>query len=65
MDRRFLRALLHALILERDDADSLYVPRGEAGMRRTIRALLAMRPPRQDDPLAAQIARFLEEDKRE
>lgn len=65
MDRRFLRALLHALIAERSDADGLYVPRGEAGMRRTIRALLAMRPPRQDDPLAAQIARFLEEDKRE
>ena len=65
MDRRFLRALLHALIAERSDADGLYVPRSEAGMRRTIRALLALRPPRQDDPLAAQIARFLEEDKRE
>ena len=65
MERRLLRALLHALIAERSDADGLYVPRGEAGMRRTIRALLALRPPRQDDPLAAQIARFLEEDKRE
>lgn len=58
-DRRFLRALLSALIAERPDAEGLYVPRGEAGMRRMIRALLAMRPaPEGGDPLAGGIARF-------
>ena len=58
-DRRFLRALLSALIAERPDAQGLYVPRGEAGIRRMIRALLAMRPaPEGSDPLAGDIARF-------
>ena len=58
-DRRFLRALLSALIAERPDAQGLYVPRGEAGIRRMIRALLAMRPaPEGGDPLADDIARF-------
>ena len=58
-DRRFLRALLSALISERQDAQGLYVPRGEAGIRRMIRALLAMRPaPVGGDPLADDIARF-------
>ena len=58
-DRRFLRALLSALIAERPDAEGLYVPRGEAGIRRMIRALLAMRPsPDGSDPLAEDIARF-------
>lgn len=58
-DRRFLRALLSALIAERPDAQGLYVPRGEAGICRMIRALLAMRPaPEGDDPLAGDIARF-------
>ena len=58
-DRRFLRALLSALIAERQDAQGLYVPRGEAGIRRMIRALLAMRPaPEGGDPLAGDIARF-------
>lgn len=57
--RRFLRALLRALIAERPDAQGLYVPRGEAGIRRMIRALLAIRPARSgDDPLAADIAEF-------
>lgn len=59
-DRRFLRALLSALIAERPDAEGLYVPRGEAGIRRMIRALLAMRPAPEggSDPLAGDIARF-------
>lgn len=58
-DRRFLRALLSALIAERPDAEGLYVPRGEAGIRRMIRALLAMRPTQGGrDPLAGDIARF-------
>ena len=35
------------------------MPRGEAGMRRMIRALLAMRPaPEGGDSLAGNIARF-------
>lgn len=57
-NRRLLRALLRALIAERPDADGLYIPRGEAGQRRMIRALLAMRPQRADDPLGAMIAAF-------
>ena len=63
--RALLRAILRLLIAEREDAALLYIPHGEAGQRRMIGALLALRPPREDDPLAAQIARFLEEDKRE
>ncbi len=58
-DRRLLRALLSALIAERDDADALYIPRGEAGMRRMIRALLAMRPAKGSvDELAGMIEAF-------
>ncbi len=58
-DRRLLRALLSALIAERDDADGLYIPRGEAGMRRMIRALLAMRPAKAgEDELAGMIEAF-------
>ena len=58
-DRRFLRALLSALIAERPDAEGLYVPRGEAGIRRMIRALLAMRPAGGEvDPLAEAVDRF-------
>lgn len=58
-DRRLLRALLSALIAERADADGLYIPRGEAGMRRMIRALLALRPaPQGEDPLRAMLAAF-------
>ena len=59
-ERQFLRALLRALIAERPDAQGLYVPRGEAGVRRMIRALLAMRPAREDDPLAEDIERYRE-----
>lgn len=57
-NRRFLRALLSALIAERTDAEGLYIPRGEEGQRRMIRALLAMRPPMQEDPLAEKIEEF-------
>lgn len=57
-NRLFLRALLRALIAERPDAQGLYIPRGEAGMIRMIRALLALRPPRADDPLAGEIEAF-------
>ncbi|MBP3657157.1 MAG: hypothetical protein J6K32_10735 [Clostridia bacterium] len=60
--RRRLRALLRALIAERSDADSLYIPHGDAGQRRLIRALLDMRPPREDDPLGDMIAAFRGED---
>ena len=58
-DRQMLRKLLAALIRERSDADLLYIPRGEEGMRRMIRALLDMRAPREDDPLKESIAWFL------
>lgn len=58
-DRRLLRALLARLIAERSDADTLYVPRGEAGQRRMIRALLALRPPEPEGTaLYAQIQAF-------
>lgn len=57
--RRLLRALLAALIAEREDAQLLYIPHGEAGQRRMIRALLDVRPPREPDPLAPRIEAFL------
>ena len=57
-DRQALRRLLSALIAERDDAQLLYIPRGEDGMRRMIRALLDMRAPRENDPLKNDIAWF-------
>ena len=62
-DRQALRRLLSALIAERDDAQLLYIPRGEDGMRRMIRALLDMRAPREDDPLGEMIREFLGENK--
>ena len=58
-ERKMLRALLCALIAERPDTEGLYIPRGEAGLRRMIRALLDMRPPMgADDPLRGQIEAF-------
>ena len=42
--RAFLRSLLSRLIAERSDSEGLYIPRGEEGMRRMIRHLIAMRP---------------------
>ena len=60
--RTRLRALLKALIAERSDSALLYIPHGEAGIRRMISALLAMRPPIEDgDPLAEDIAWFHQE----
>ena len=60
--RKALRALLSALIAEREDAAILYIPHGEAGMRRMIGALLEIRAPRKSDPLAEMIARFRDMD---
>ncbi len=57
-DRILLRRLLRALIAEREDSALLYIPHGEAGQRRMIDALLALRPERADDPLAADIAQY-------
>ena len=62
-DRKKLRALLRALIAERTDSQILYIPHGEMGMRRMIRALLDMRMPREDDPLGGMIEDFLGENK--
>lgn len=42
--RAFLRSLLSRLLAERSDSEGLYIPRGEDGMRRMIRHLIAMRP---------------------
>ena len=42
-ERKKLRALLSALIAEREDSQLLYIPGGEMGMRRMIRALLDIR----------------------
>ena len=56
--RKALRTLLSALIAEREDSALLYIPHGEPGMRRMIRALLEMRAPQAHDPLAEIIAEF-------
>jgi len=57
-ERRKLRTLLRALIAEREDGQILYIPGGEPGMRRMICALLEIRAPREDDPLAEMIDEF-------
>ena len=62
-ERRLLRSLLCALIKERSDAELLYIPRGEEGQRRMIRALLEIRPPRDNDPLLEKIEAFRAEDR--
>lgn len=56
--RKMLRALLSSLIAEREDSDLLYIPEGEIGMRRMIRALLDMRASRECDPLEEMIDAF-------
>lgn len=57
--RAFLRRLLCELLAGQPGADGLYIPRGEAGMRRMIRALLALRPPEPEGtPLHAMIEQF-------
>ena len=61
-DRQRLRHLLSALIAERDDAQLLYIPRGEEGMRRMIRHLLLMRAPGMDAQLERDIETFVKED---
>ena len=58
-DRIKLRALLSSLIAEREDSQLLYIPHGEMGMRRMIRALLEIRTPRENDPLEGMIEDFL------
>lgn len=47
--RAQLRAILRLLIRERSDAQLLYIPHGEAGMRRMIAALLPLRVPNEND----------------
>ena len=61
-ERKKLRALLSALIAERKDSQLLYIPGGEMGMRRMIRALLDIRLSREDDPLKEMIEEFLKGD---
>ena len=61
-ERKKLRALLSALIAEREDSQLLYIPGGEMGMRRMIRALLDIRLSREDDPLKEMIEEFLKGD---
>ena len=56
--RVLLRRLLRALIAEREARAILYLPHGEAGQRRVIDALLALRPARAHDPLAQDIAAY-------
>ena len=59
--RQFYRRLLSRLLRERSDSEGLYIPRGEDGMRRMIRHLIAMRAHGvQDDPLEADIRIFLD-----
>ena len=61
--RTFLRGLLSRLLAERSDSEGLYIPRGEEGMRRMIRHLIAMRPPEpQGTQMAEDLKRFLDED---
>ena len=54
--RALLREILRLLIREREDAQLLYIPRGEAGMRRMIAALLPLRTPNEND---AQLSALL------
>lgn len=56
--RALLRAILRLLIAEREDAALLYIPHGEAGQRRMIAALLALRPA---DAHNAELDRLLAE----
>ena len=63
-DRKRLRALLSALIAERDDSQLLYIPHGEMGMRRMIRALLELRAPRENDPLQEMIEAFQSDERK-
>lgn len=55
--RACLRAILRLLIAEREDAQLLYIPHGEAGQRRMIAALLPLRTPNEND---AQLSALLD-----
>lgn len=58
-ERAFYRQLLSRLLAERSDSEGLYIPRGESGMRRMIRHLIAMRSAAQEQtPLDEDIRRF-------
>ena len=47
--RALLREILRLLLAERCDAQLLYIPRGEEGMRRMIGELLRLRVPGEND----------------
>lgn len=58
--RAQLRAILRLLISEQDDAQLLYIPHGEPGMRRMIAALLPLRVPNENDAELAQLLASLD-----
>ena len=59
-ERALLRAVLRLLIAEREDAELLYIPHGEAGQRRMIAALLTMRPADRENPALEELLEELE-----
>lgn len=59
-ERALLRAVLRLLIAEREDAELLYIPHGEAGQRRMIAALLTMRPADRKNPALEELLEELE-----
>ena len=59
-ERALLRAVLRLLIAEREDAELLYIPHGEAGQRRMIAALLTMRPADRENPALEELLGELE-----
>ena len=59
-ERALLRAVLRLLIAEREDAELLYIPHGEAGPRRMIAALLTMRPADRKNPALEELLEELE-----
>ena len=59
-ERALLRAVLRLLIAEREDAELLYIPHGEAGQRRMIAALLTMRPTDRENPALEELLGELE-----
>lgn len=54
-NRALLREILSLLIVERSDAQLLYIPRGESGMRRMIASLLPLRVPNDNDAALARL----------
>ena len=59
-ERALLRAVLRLLIAEREDAELLYIPHGDAGQRRMIAALLTMRPADRENPALEELLGELE-----